>query len=153
VEKRMPDKDAFSENLPHPPFTFKVPEYKEGWLKAVAYSASGVCIADSVHTPGKPVALEWWLDTGGIAPAPNDLLFVYAKAVDGQGNPVPSASGDVVFDLEGKGMRLIGEGPGGIPMESDRITAPLRAGTAFVLLRLLPQWEGDNPQISVTLKL
>ena len=29
VEKRMPDKDVFSENLPHPPFTFKVPEYKE----------------------------------------------------------------------------------------------------------------------------
>lgn len=153
VEKRMPDKDVFSENLPHPPFTFKVPEYKQGWLKAVAYSANGVCTADSVHTPGKPVDLEWWLDTGGVAPAPNDLLFVYAKAVDGQGNPVPSVSGDVVFDLEGKGMRLIGEGPGGIPMESDRITAPLRAGTAFVLLRLLPQWEGNNPQISVTLKL
>jgi len=153
VEKRMPDKDVFSENLPHPPFTFKVPEYKQGWLKAVAYSANGVCTADSVHTPGKPVDLEWWLDTCGVAPAPNDLLFVYAKAVDGQGNPVPSVSGDVVFDLEGKGMRLIGEGPGGIPMESDRITAPLRAGTAFVLLRLLPQWEGNNPQISVTLKL
>jgi len=153
VEKRMPDKDVFSENLPHPPFTFKVPEYKQGWLKAVAYSANGVCTADSVHTPGKPVDLEWWLDTGGVAPAPNDLLFVYAQAVDNMGNPVPSARGAVVFTLEGKGMRLIGEGPGGIPMESDRITAPLRAGTAFVLLRLLPQWEGNNPQISVTLKL
>jgi len=153
VEKRLPDKDAFAENLPHPPFTFKVREYKEGWLKAVAYSGNGVCTADSVHTPGEPVALEWWLDTGGVAPAPNDLLFVYARAIDSQGNPVPSACGDVEFYLEGKGMRLIGEGPGGVPVETNNISAPLRGGTAFVLLRLLPHWEGHNPQISVNLEL
>ncbi|MDD4033486.1 MAG: hypothetical protein PHS48_09615, partial [Bacteroidales bacterium] len=65
----------------------------------------------------------------------------------------PSGCGDVEFYLEGKGMRLIGEGPGGVPVETNNISAPLRGGTAFVLLRLLPHWEGHNPQISVTLEL
>jgi beta-galactosidase len=153
LERRSPDEDALSGNLPHPPFTFTIPQYRAGQLKALAYCGDRVCAADSVHTPGEPVRAGWWLDTNGVAPAPNDLLFVYAQAVDNMGNPVPSAGGSVVFTLEGKDMRLIGEGPGGIPMESDRITAPLRAGMAFVLLRILPGWEGNNPQISVTLEL
>jgi len=153
LEGRSPDDDALSDNLPYPPFTFKIPRYHAGWLKALAYRGDRVCSADSVHTPGKPVNAEWWTDTGPVAPAPNDLLFVYAQAVDNMGNPVPSARGNVLFTLEGKSMRFIGEGPEGIPMESDRISAPLRAGTAFVLLRILPDWKGDNPQISVTLEL
>jgi len=153
LERRSPDENALSNNLPHPPFTFKIPRYRTGWLKALAYCGDRVCATDSVHTPGEPVNVEWWTDTGHVAPAPNDLLFVYAQAVDKMGNSVPSAKGNVMFTVEGKGMLLIGEGPEGIPMESGRISAPLRAGTAFVLLRILPGWKGNNPQISVTLEL
>jgi len=153
LERRTPDEDALSLNLPHPPFTFKIPRYREGWLKAFAYCGERLCAVDSIHTPGEPVNVEWWMDTGTVAPAPDDLLFLYARAVDSSGNYVPSATGNVLFTLEGQGMQLIGEGPGGIPTESLRISAPLRAGTAFVLLRTLPEWKGNSPQISVTLEL
>lgn len=136
-----------------PPFKFVVPHFEKGWLKAEAYCGEEVCARDSVHTPGEAVALEWWLDTGNIPAAPNDLLFVYAKAVDHQGHPVPSAEGRVLFTLEGKEMWLIGEEPDGKVGQTLRTEAPLRAGIAFALLRLTPQWDDSEPHISVTLIL
>ncbi|MCZ2418057.1 MAG: DUF4982 domain-containing protein, partial [Burkholderiales bacterium] len=134
-----------------PPFTFVVPRFEKGWLKAEAYCADKVCARDSVHTPGEAVAVEWWLDTGNIPPAPNDLLFVYAKAVDRQGYPVPSAKGRVLFTLDGKEMCLIGEEPDGSVSRTLRTEAPLRAGNAFALLQLSPLWDGSEPHITVTL--
>jgi beta-galactosidase len=135
-----------------PPFTFIVPRYEKGWLKAEAYCGEEVCARDSVHTPGEAVAVECYLDTGNIPAAPNDLLFVYAKAVDHHGHPVPSAKGRVVFTLEGQEMWLIGEEVDGNIGQTLRTEAPLRAGIAFTLLQLTPLWDGNEPHISVTLK-
>ncbi|MDD2289776.1 MAG: glycoside hydrolase family 2 TIM barrel-domain containing protein [Bacteroidales bacterium] len=134
-----------------PPFTFVVPRFEKGWIKAGAYYAGQLCARDSVHTPSEAVAVEWWLDTGNIPASANDLLFVYAKAVDRQGHPVPSAKGRVLFTLEGQGMWLIGEEPGGSVVQTLRAEAPFRAGIAFALLQLTPLWDGSQPQLTVTM--
>lgn len=151
VDQKGPDNNEYSGNLPHPPFTFTVPYFEPGTLEAVAYSTDLEIARHAVSTPGEPAGVRWWTDMGEIPLEPNDILFLYAQAHDRDGNPVPSATGHVCFTVSGQGVRLVGEGPEGVPAEGNSFLAPLRAGEAFVLLRALPDWEGTFPDISVTL--
>lgn len=97
VARQKPDENKISTNLKHPPFTFEMKEFLPGTLKATGYIAGKKVIEESVKTPGKPVALKFWLDESGRKPQTgcNDVLFLYIAAVDENGTVVPDFNGQL----------------------------------------------------------
>ncbi|WP_281990656.1 glycoside hydrolase family 2 protein [Aquimarina aggregata] len=84
ISKQKPDVGKNTENLNHPPFTFKLKEFKQGTLKAIGYVKGKSIGEDIVTTPKKPVKLKVWLDKSNREPTAdqNDVLFLYVAAVD-----------------------------------------------------------------------
>ena len=106
IGRQHPDKDAYSNNLPHPPFTFGISGFEKGKLEAVGY-IGGLKVADMVRlTPGKPYAIKLSLDESGkkVILGTNDEAFVYASVVDENGTVVPDYNGSVsITALQEKG--------------------------------------------------
>jgi beta-galactosidase len=101
IARQHPDKDANSNNLPHPPFTFAISKYEAGKLEAVGY-INGVKQADAVRmTPGKAVAVKLSRDESQKYFAENDIEFVYATVVDQNGTPVTDATNEISFSVKG----------------------------------------------------
>jgi beta-galactosidase len=103
IAEQAPDKDSISNNLGHPPFTFKVGVFKPGTLKAVGF-INGNQVAESLlKTPLKPVGLKIWLDESGRSPQSNvnDVLFLYIAAVDENGTVIPDYSEEVLLNIGG----------------------------------------------------
>jgi beta-galactosidase len=84
IAEQKPDNNSISNNLVHPPFTFKLKEFKAGTLKAVGVLDAKPVIEKEVKTPGKATKLKLWIDESGKAPQAgcNDVLFLYIAAVD-----------------------------------------------------------------------
>ncbi|MEH0153370.1 glycoside hydrolase family 2 TIM barrel-domain containing protein [Limibacter armeniacum] len=128
VEKKKPTVNAMSDQLQAPPFEFDLQEFKAGELEAKGYINGEVVATDVVTTAGEVANLAVSIDYSGI-PLSNekqDLVFVYAKAVDSNGNYNAEFEGEVKFELEGKGM-LIGQNP-----------VKAEAGIASILYRSVP---------------
>ncbi|WP_295654096.1 glycoside hydrolase family 2 TIM barrel-domain containing protein [uncultured Mucilaginibacter sp.] len=104
IGRQKPDKDQYSNNLLHPPFTFAVSEFEKGKLEAVGY-IGGVKKADAVRmTPGKPYAIKLSVDDSGkerFYENSNDVVFVYASVVDQNGTIIPDAKNEVTFSING----------------------------------------------------
>ncbi|WP_448697905.1 glycoside hydrolase family 2 TIM barrel-domain containing protein [Mucilaginibacter sp. AW1-3] len=97
IGNQHPDKDAYSNNLPHPPFTFVIDKFEAGKLEAVGY-VKGVKAADAVRqTPGKAEAVKLSLDedAGGRSFGSADVILVHAAVVDANGTIVPDATNEV----------------------------------------------------------
>jgi beta-galactosidase len=124
IARQKPDKNAISGNLAHAPFTFKVPAFVAGTLKATAYEGIIPMATYRVRTPGAPSALRLLYDYSGKAlqAGGTDVVFVYAQVVDADGTIVPTATHQVTFTVNG-GASLIGT-----PVKAE-------AGIASVLLR------------------
>jgi beta-galactosidase len=123
IGRQRPDKDAYSNNLPHPPFTFAV-GYVAGKLEAVGY-IGGVKQAGMVRmTPGKAMALIISVDESGKAyPQDNDVFLVYAKVVDKNKTIMPDAINEVKFSVTGN-LEILGNS-----------IVKCEAGIAAVLIR------------------
>lgn len=125
VAVQSPDSDRLSTHLAHPPFTFEIPEYVGGVLKAVG-DIDGVEVAEHLRrTPEAPSGLRLVPDFSGRAlqAGQNDLIFLHAEVVDGNGTIVANDSRDVTFHVDGPGT-LLGS-----------TSSPARAGVASVLLQ------------------
>ena len=99
IARQKPSQDIFSKHLAHPPFTFAVPSFAAGELKAIAY-ISGKRVAEHVvRTPGKPakIRLVTMLSDIPVARKAKDAFFVHAKILDSNGTLVPDASIPVKF--------------------------------------------------------
>ena len=126
IEKRKPDTSKNSTNLKHPPFTFKEVSYQKGKLTAKGYYKGELIAETSVSTPEGPVKIELSVDESDVPLQANcnDVVFVYAKILDVNGNYVPTATNKVKFSVEG-GAELIGDNP-----------AIAEAGIASILLKI-----------------
>lgn len=128
IGRRTPDRDALiSDNLPHPPFSFAINNYKSGELKAVGYIGGKMAVESKQVTAGKPADIKLSVDYSSKPVDPtNDLVLIYARIVDISGNCCVLDNSTVKFSVAG--AELIGENP-----------AKVEAGIATILLRITNQ--------------
>lgn len=125
--KQKPDQNRISGNLAHPPFTFNIRKFELGELLAKAYIDGKEAASHVVRTPGEKVALSLEIDKSGRTPRAgvNDVLFVYARLMDTQGNIVRENDVKVDFIVEGDAQIL---NPQTIFTEAGIATALIRIG-------------------------
>lgn len=79
-------------------------KYEPGTLKVVAYDDRGKAVAEeTVVTAGKPHHLKLEADRPVIDANGEDLCYVTATVVDKNGNPCPTASNQLSFEVKGAG--------------------------------------------------
>ncbi|UXX81092.1 glycoside hydrolase family 2 protein [Reichenbachiella carrageenanivorans] len=129
IGKQQPNQDSISYNLNHPPFTFSLPEFVAGTLKAVGYIDGKPVAEHLVKTPGKVAGLKMWLDESGKAPQAgvNDVLFLYIAAVDEQGIVIPAYDQPIDVSVLGDAEIM---NVGAVQAEAGIATALIRVGTA-----------------------
>jgi beta-galactosidase len=127
IALQKPDKDQYSAHLTHPPFTFRVPKYEPGTLKARAWFNDEVAAEATRVTPGSAshLQLTWDESNRPLEAGKNDIVFVYATVTDEAGNPVFTDNRPVTFIVEGD-AELIGHNP--IEAEAGIATILLKAG-------------------------
>lgn len=127
--KQMPDTNAISNNLNHPPFTFNFKAFETGELLAKAYIDGKEVATHSVKTPESPVKLELKMDESQRAPkaGANDVVFVYARLVDTNGTVVPTNGVKVDFKIEGDAQLM---NLGDITTEAGIATALIKIGNS-----------------------
>ncbi len=130
IDVRGPDRDPTTTNLTHPPFTFTLPGYSPGTLRATGLKNGNEFVSHSVTTPGPPAALRLMADFSNktLRAIGSDVIFIHAAVVDSGGNPAHNAGSLVEFSVRGD-AELIGDNP-----------ARAEAGVASILLRA-----GTNP--------
>jgi beta-galactosidase len=103
VRKQKPDKDQYSINLKHPPFTFTIPSFKPGALVAVGYINNKKVIEQKQQTPEAPTNINLRVDYSGkeLKAGQNDIVFVYAEVTDNNGTIAPNFSGPIEFKVDG----------------------------------------------------
>ena len=82
------------------PLVWKV-AFAAGSLKAVAYSHGAAVTQDELHTAGTPQRIRLTAERSALSPDAQDVAYVAAEVVDGQGNVVPNASNAIHFELAG----------------------------------------------------
>jgi hypothetical protein len=120
-----PDGDSAFSGLKHPPFTFVLPGYAPGTLKAIALRKGVPVASHTASTPGRPVALRLTADFSNkpLRADGADAVFVYAALTDSAGNLVFTADSLVEFTVRGN-AELTGPNP-----------VRAAAGIATILLR------------------
>lgn len=123
--RRQPDKDQYSTNLKHPPFTFHIPAFQAGTLTATGYINNKKVTQQLQKTPGAASAIRLRADYSGkeLKAGQNDLVFVYADITDNNGTIVYNAGDPVRFSVTGD-AEIVGQNP-----------RAAEAGTATVLLK------------------
>ena len=126
IGKQKPNKNEFSSELPHPPFVFKIPSFQTGTLKAEGFINGKKVSEHQVQSASKAAKIELSYDQSSVQINPKfpDVVFVYAKITDTNGNLVTDATTLVTFTLEGNDAILIGQNP-----------IQAEAGIATILLR------------------
>lgn len=129
VAVQGPDSDPSAVNLKHPPFTFTLPGFFPGTLRAEGLINGSAFAMHSVTTPGPPAALRLTADFSNkpLQEGSSDVIFVYATIVDSVDNPVHNADSMVEFSVRGNG-ELIGTNP--VRAEAGVASILLRAGTS-----------------------
>lgn len=103
IAEQKPDNNAISDQLNHPPFTFKVNKFTPGILKAIGIVNNKEVMSTQIRTPEAPVSLKIWIDESGKKPETdmNDVVFVYIAAIDKNGTIVPTFSENTTIEING----------------------------------------------------
>jgi beta-galactosidase len=127
LARNKPDKDTFSVNLTHAPFTFTITKYEPGIIKTIGYIQGKKVAETEQRTPEAPAKLKLTADYSGkpLQAGYNDIIFVYASITDKNGTVVPTDNSKITFYIEGKG-ELIGNNP--MEAEAGIATLLLKAG-------------------------
>ncbi|NRT14959.1 beta-galactosidase [Flavobacterium sp. 28A] len=128
IASQKPDVDKNTTKISHAPFTFKIPSFQVGELKAVGYIDGKEVKQVSVKTPEAPHKLKIWFDESGKKPQSNvnDVIFVYIAAVDKNGTVVPTFDKKIDFVINGD-AEVMNVGP--ITAEAGIATALVRIGS------------------------
>ena len=110
VARQRPDTTAFADRLAHAPFTFTVPVYAPGTLRAVAYRGGKTAATTERRTPGAAHHLQLRYDRSGRDASAHDVVFVYASVVDASGTVLPEATAAVRFATTAGGA-IVGDNP------------------------------------------
>jgi beta-galactosidase len=110
IERKASDNDKLSTDLAHPPFTFSLPSFESGELRAEAFISGKVCAEHTAKTAFEPKGLKLLLEDGVSEFNKGDIFFVYTNVVDENGTTISRAENLVHFNLEGP-AELIGQNP------------------------------------------
>jgi len=150
--KQQPDQNRITNNLAHPPFTFKMKKFEAGELLAKAYIEGNEVATHSVKTPGEAVKIELQVDESGRTPKAdvNDVVFVYARIIDKNGTVVPVKDVEVEFTIEGDATVL---NRNAIKTEAGIAAALLKIGTSKEKLVVKATSDGmESQSIDTNLK-
>lgn len=127
IAVKGPDTDSTAVNLDHPPFTFTLPGYFPGTLRASAVRNGREVASHTVTTPGKPSTMRLAADFSNkqLQASGSDVIFVYATLTDSAGNQVYTGDTMVEFTVRGN-AELIGSNP--VKAEAGIASILLRAG-------------------------
>ena len=130
IAKQKPDVDKNTDKLNHPPFTFKIPSFEAGTLKAVSFINGKRVEEKLVKTPKKPTKLKIWIDESGKKPEAgvNDVIFCYIAAVDENGTINPDFSEEIKVTINGDAKIM---NPDAIKAEAGIATALIRIGSSL----------------------
>jgi beta-galactosidase len=142
LARQKPDTGRISNNLKHPPFTFRVSRFEPGTLFAKGYINNQKVVETSVSTPGLPAKMKLTPDISGkeLKAGCNDVIFVYASIIDNKGVVVPNDNRKVVFKIESGDATIIG--PGQIEAEAGIATILLKAGNKAGNIKLSAKADG-----------
>ncbi len=103
IARQQPDKDQYSTNLKHPPFTFHLDGFTPGSITATGYMNNSKVVQHIVSTPGTAAALKLWVNYSNkpLKAGEKDAVFVYAAIVDVNGTILPEASEPIDFKVNG----------------------------------------------------
>ncbi|TYA89224.1 glycoside hydrolase family 2 protein [Seonamhaeicola marinus] len=135
IDKKHPDTDEISKNLKHPPFSFSIPKFKKGTLRAVGFNNGEPLEETFVKTPEAAMKLKVWLDESGVSATANvnDVLFLYIAAIDQNGTIIPEFTENVNLNITGGEIEILNKEP--LKME---------AGIAAALIRIKGKTETVN---------
>jgi beta-galactosidase len=113
-------------NLEHPPFSFAIPSFQSGTLRADGLIGGAVKATYSVGTPGTATKVSVAIDTASMQflADGSDIALVYASVLDANNTVLPAASNSVTFSVLSGPGDLVGNNP---------IAA--QAGIATIMLR------------------
>ena len=98
-----PDRTTSTTYLVHPPFSFTIPAFTSGTLRAEGKIAGIVRAVHQVKTPGTAKAVSITIDTANmrLVADGSDIALVYASVVDSNGTVLPTDSTPITFTLAG----------------------------------------------------
>ena len=125
IGRQLPDKDQYSTNLKHPPFTFHLNTFTAGTLKAVGYINNKKIIQEIRSTHETAAKINLHADYSGkeLKAGQNDIIFIYADVTDNNETIIYNAKNLIEFDVTGD-AEIVG-----------LRTMPAEAGTATILLK------------------
>jgi len=143
IASQKPDTVRLSENLLHPPFTFRDIDWESGKLKAIG-SINGKEAASHIRiTPEEAAFIDLHFDLKEPAIADGeDMFFVYASIVDQNGTIIRSEKREILFHVTGFG-RLIS--PERVETEAGIATALIRTTTQPGQIVIKAEAEGLKP--------
>ena len=108
--EREPDRDRISENINHPPFTFRDVLFEQGELIAVGKIDGQEVTRHKLTGPGNPVSILLEADFSGRSweSGCKDVIFLHAKIVDQNNQIVHEFADNIYFSISGKAS-IIGE--------------------------------------------
>jgi beta-galactosidase len=127
IGRQQPDTGRFADNLGHPPFTFILENFQPGVLKAIGYLDNKPATEHLVATPVVAKNIKLFLDQSGKPPKAgvNDIVFVHAAIVDGNGTKIPVNNQTVQFSVTGNATLI---SPINVYTESGIASALLQIG-------------------------
>ncbi|TDO22712.1 DUF4982 domain-containing protein [Pedobacter duraquae] len=112
-------------------------KYEPGTLKVVAYDSTGKAVAEETKvTAGEPYRIVLDADRKSIAADGEDISFVTASVVDKDGNPCPTATERLNFEVKGAGkFKAVCNGDATSLEMFDKPTMKLFSGKLVVLVQ------------------
>ncbi|APZ44834.1 DNA primase [Polaribacter reichenbachii] len=126
--KQKPDTNRISNNLKHPPFTFKIKSFKKGKLEAKGYINNKLKCSDVKLTPEQATKINVVIDNNykELQESDTDIFFVNAFVVDKNNTLISDFKGKAKFIVKGNGV-LIGDNP--VAFEAGVASIVLKAHT------------------------
>jgi beta-galactosidase len=137
-DKAKPFDGSNTANLKHPPIIFRRVPFAAGVLTVTGKTTSGTVATDALYTSGSPIGLEVRVDTLGVEPRENDLVFVRASIVDAKGHLCRNSDRMVHFSISG---------PAALAGESD---VKSEMGVASALIRVTKGLRGVKVSASMS---
>lgn len=139
--KQKTDKDQYSTNLKHPPFTFHLKTFTPGTLTAIGYINNKKIIQEIRKTPGAPARINLHVDYSGkdLKAGENDVVFVYADIIDNNGTIIYNADNKIEFKVSGD-AEIVGQNPRAA--EAGTATILLKAGVNAGQIKILASAKG-----------
>ena len=148
--KQRPDKNRFSTNLKHPPFTFHVNAFNGSTLTAIGYINDKEIIQEVRKTAGASSKINLAVDVSGkeLQAGQNDIVFVYAHITDNKGTVIYNAANKIQFEVNGN-AEIVGDSV--VQAEAGIATIVLKAGLKAGKIEITAKAEGlQSAQIWVT---